>query len=169
MKNNLIYNPIAKQIFEAESAKRLFENEKVNDLIKKISNNALDTFKVLIFDIASRRERDPDFIREILKDISDSKTVKQITAKMKDYGSEADISSSAFAETKTLYLKALRKFCDALDRINEISGEKGKKIVEFFRSRPESLQMIVDKIAEEIKKKEESLNESLGIGYGKRI
>jgi hypothetical protein len=169
MKNNLIYNPIAKQIFEAESAKRLFENEKVNDLIKKISNNALDTFKVLIFDIASRRERDPDFIREILKDISDSKTVKQITAKMKDYGAEADVSSSGFAETKTLYLKALRKFCDALDRINEISGEKGKKIVEFFQSRPESLQMIVDKIAEEIKKKEESLNESLGIGYGKRI
>jgi hypothetical protein len=88
---------------------------------------------------------------------------------MKDYGAEADVSSSGFAETKTLYLKALRKFCDALDRINEISGDKGKKIVEFFQSRPESLQMIVDKIAEEIKKKEESLNESLGIGYGKRI
>ena len=49
MRNNSIYNPIAKMMLN-EHASLILENEKVDSLISKISDNALKCFKIINFE-----------------------------------------------------------------------------------------------------------------------
>ena len=53
MNNYLRYNPIARQIFEAEASKVSDTNKVVENLIKSICNNSFDIFKIVCFDLGS--------------------------------------------------------------------------------------------------------------------
>ena len=172
-------NPIARQ-FLGEYQESLLENEQVDQLLSKIADNTLNCFKFLNFDLAPKRERNPDVIRVKLSAISDSNSVKSLTAKLKDYSSDSDIINSKFAETKRLYLEALDKLCDSLNRTSEISKEKNDVILKQFRISCTKLQNSIDTIAkqaqEEEKRRElsenegfDQLNESLFGGYKNRI
>ena len=80
MKNPYLNNLVASRMFEGHYTK-LFENEKVDSLASKLADNALNVFKVLTFDLAPKRDRNPDVIRVKLSDIANSDNVKQMTAK----------------------------------------------------------------------------------------
>ena len=121
MNNNpYIHNSIAKQLLEGYYTK-LLENEQVDSLLVKVCDNALNAFKILTFDLAPKRDRNPDVIRLKLSDVASSKTVKSLTAKLIDYADDNDLANSKYAEAKRLYLESLYKFAEALDRTSEIS------------------------------------------------
>ena len=147
-KNPYIYNPVARMMLESlnqapqknpsayvnnsvanmileEQRQKLFENEDVDSLINKASDNAINCFKTIVFDIAPKRDRNVESMRLKLSDIANSKTVKEITAKLEDYSKESDVVDSKYAEAKTLCMSSLDKFCEALNRAVEIS--KGKE------------------------------------------
>jgi hypothetical protein len=182
MKNPYLNNPVAKAIFESHYTK-LFENEKVDSLATKLSDNALNVFKILTFDLAPKRDRNPDVIRVKLSDIANSDSVKQLTAKLLDYADDNELVNAKYAESKRLYLEALKKLCEALERVAEISKEKGEVILKGFKISPTKLQNIIDNIAkqaeEETKLKAanesdsyddlEAINESILVGYRGRI
>lgn len=180
MKNPYLNNLVAKSILEGYYMEKLFENEKVDSLASKLSDNALNVFKVLTFDLAPKRDRNPDVIRVKLSDIANSETVKQLTAKLLDYADDNELVNAKYSEAKRLYLECLKKLCDALERIAEISKEKGETILKNFKISPTKLQNIIDNIAkqaeEETKLKAtnesfefEYLNESILVGYRGRI
>ena len=180
MKNPYLNNLVAKSILEGYYTEKLFENEKVDSLASKLSDNALNVFKVLTFDLAPKRDRNPDVIRVKLSDIANSETVKQLTAKLLDYADDNELVNAKYSEAKRLYLECLKKLCDALERIAEISKEKGETILKNFKISPTKLQNIIDNIAkqaeEETKLKatnesfeSEYLNESILVGYRGRI
>lgn len=173
MNNYLRYNPIARQIFEAEASKVSDTNKVVENLIKSICNNSFDIFKIVCFDLGSSVERNPDNLREKLKDISDSKNIVEITSKLKDYCSESELSSRLLSETKSLYCEALNEFCDALNRINEISDKKGMIAVSCIKTSCSNLQRNVDFYATEKQKRSGDadgfVNESIFVGFGDRI
>lgn len=179
MKNPYLNNLVAKSILEGHY-ERLFENEKVDSLANKLSDNALNVFKVLTFDLAPKRDRNPDVIRVKLSDIANSGTVKQLTAKLLDYADDNELVDAKYAEAKRLYLACLNKLCEALERIAEISKEKGEIILKSFKISPTKLQNIIDNIAKQaeeetkLKATNESedfdlVNESLFVGYRGRI
>jgi len=179
-KNPYIYNPIAKSLLE-EYHTRILENEQVDSLLVKICDNALNAFKILTFDLAPKRDRNPDVIRLKLSDVADSKTVKSLTAKLIDYADDNDLLDSRYAETKRLYLDSLKKFAEALDRASEISKSKDDVIFKQFKIATTKLQNSIDNIAkqaeEDAKKLNDSeefnyldsLNESIFTGYKNRI
>ena len=179
-KNPYLNNLVAKSILEGYYTEKLFENEKVDSLASKLSDNALNVFKVLTFDLAPKRDRNPDVIRVKLSDIANSETVKQLTAKLLDYADDNELVNAKYAEAKRLYLECLKKLCEALERISEISKEKGETILKNFKISPTKLQNIIDNIAKQaeeetkLKAANESLefdflNESLFVGYRGRI
>jgi hypothetical protein len=182
MKNPYLNNLVAKGIFEGYYTK-LFENEKVDSLANKLSDSALNVFKVLTFDLAPKRDRNPDVIRIKLSDISNSNSVKQLAAKLLDYADDNELVDVKYAEAKRLYLECLKKLCDCLERIAEISSEKGEVIIKAFKISPIKLQNIIDNIAkqaeEETKLKVaneadlldyyDDINESFLTGYKGRI
>lgn len=183
-KNPYIFNPVAKH-FIGEYEQQLFENERVDDLLGKISDNALNIFKTLTFDIAPKRDRNPDVVRVKLSHISDSKTVKQLVAKLLDYADDNDVYNSEFAEVKRLYLESLKKYCEALERAVELSKDKEGLVLKRFQMASMKLQNSIDFIAKEAEKEEEMkakklkesfytgeyevLNENLFQGYRGRI
>lgn len=180
-KNPYLNNPVAKSLFN-EHYEVILENEKVDALLNKISDNALDAFKILTFDLAPARDRNPDVMRVKLSDISNSKNVKELTAKLLDYAGDNDLLNSKYAETKRLYLEALKKLAEALKRASEIGKDKDEVILKSFRKSPVKLQNTLDNIAKEAekelksKKVEESelflgnpILESMFTGYKGRI
>lgn len=179
MKNPYLNNLVANSII-GEYYGKLYENEKVDSLANKLSDNALNVFKILTFDLAPKRDRNPDVIRVKLSDIANSGTVKQLTAKLLDYADDNELADAKYAEAKRLYLECLDKLCEALERIAEISKEKGEIILKSFKISPTKLQNIIDNIAKQaeeetkLKATNESenldrLNESLFVGYRGRI
>jgi len=186
-KNPYIYNPIAKMMLESlnqtpqknpsayvnnsvanmlleEQRQKLFENEDVDSLINKASDNAINCFKTIVFDIAPKRDRNVESMRLKLSDISNSKTVKEITAKLEDYSKESDVVDSKYAEAKTLCMSSLEKFCDALNRAVEISKGKEADLVKKVKNDVTKLQQSLDLItkqAQEEADKQKSLGESI--------
>ena len=160
-----IHNPIAKQLLEGYYEK-LFENEQVDSLLVKISDGALNAFKILTFDLAPKRDRNPDVIRVKLSDIANSKTVKSLTAKLIDYADDNDLSDSRFAESKRLYLDALKKFAEALDRSSEIAKSKDDVILKQFKLSVSKLQNSIDNIAKQAEEEEKAKNESFDSEFG---
>lgn len=182
-RNYTSLNPIAKQLFEGHYGS-LFENEKVDALLQKISDHALNTFKILVFDLAPKRDRRPDSIREKLSKLANSKSVSSLTATMQDLASENDLGNSKYSESKRLYLEALGKFSEALNRSHEINKSKDEVILKIFKLAPTKIQNQIDNIAKEddARKKEmekvaeswqswdeDSLFENLFTGYRSRV
>lgn len=165
MNKNHIYlkNPVAKQMLEGYYSD-LFENEKVDALLKKISDNALNTFKILTFDLAPKRDRKPDVVRTKLAKLADSKTVSSLAATMQDLAEDNELANSRFSEAKRLYLEALSKFGEALKRSHEINKSKDEVILKIFKLAPSKIQNVIDGIAKEElerqKKEEAELKES---------
>ena len=176
-KNPYIYNPVAKSILGFYN-ENLFENEKVEPVLSKICDQALNIFKILNFDLAKKRDRNPDVMRDKLSDLAKSKTVKSLTGKLLDYSNDADVSDSRFAEVKRLYIESLSKFLDALNRASEIGkGKTDSFILKKFKIDPMKIQNTLDSIAQQAEEEEEkmlraeaeSLNESIFIGYSGRV
>ena len=159
MRNNSIYNPIAKMILNEHSS-LILENEKVDSLISKISDNALNCFKIINFDLAPKRERNPNVMREKLSSISGSKSVKTLTSKLIDYSENSELSNSKYHEAKEEYISALKKFCKALVRTAELSKDKEAEILKRFKTPPANLQNALDSIAERVKEERKKLEES---------
>ncbi len=165
MNNNpYIYNPVAKSLL-GEYHSRLLENEQVDSLLVKVCDNALNAFKILTFDLAPKRDRNPDVIRLKLSDVADSKTVKSLTAKLIDYADDNDLLDSKYAETKRLYLDSLKKFCEALDRTSEISKSKDDVIFKQFKIATTKLQNSIDNIAKQAEEDAKKLNDSEGFEF----
>jgi len=177
MKEYYKYNPIARQLFEAEAnlaANKTSNGKKlVLDFISRVVDSTMDVFKSIIFDMASSNDRNPDSVREKLSDIANSKSLSEVTSKLKDYADESSISSRLLSDSKALYLECLNRFCDVLSRIDEISKDKGKDALQEFSKNCYSLQRSIDNLAKvKLKKIEETkkmLNESIYMGYGDRI
>jgi hypothetical protein len=180
-KNPYIYNPVAKSFIQ-EHLDKIFENENVDQLLVKVADNALNAFKIITFDLAPKRDRNPDAIRVKLSDITNSNNIKELTAKLLDYADDNDLSNSKFYESKKLYLDALGKFCDALKRTSEISKAKDEVAIKQFKLAANKLMNSIDnaaKQAEEEEKKanenldlyffEDALNESIFTGYKDRL
>jgi hypothetical protein len=180
-KNPYLNNLVARSLFESHYEK-IFENEKVDALLNKISDNALDAFKILTFDLAPSRDRNPDIMRVKLSDISNSDNVKELTAKLIDYADDNDLLNQKYSETKRLYLEALKKLSAALNRAVEIGKDKDEVILKAFKKSPLKLQNTLDNIAKEAeealkaKKKNESedfignpIFESIFTGYRGRV
>jgi hypothetical protein len=167
-----IYNPVANMMMREHSS-LILENEKVDALISKISDNALNCFKIINFDLAPKRERNPNVMREKLSSISSSKTVKTLTSKLIDYSESAELSNSKYHEVKDEYISALKKFCKALVRTAEVSKEKESEILKRFKVPPANLQNALDSIAERAKDEKEKMNESFlnesHIGFNTRL
>jgi len=170
-KNPYVHNPIAERLL-GDYNQRLFENEKVEPVISKICDQILNIFKILNFDLAKKRDRNPDVMRDKLSDISKSKTVKSLTGKIVDYADDADVSDSRFAEVKRLYIESLKKFTEALNRASEISkGKSDGFILKKFKIDPTKIQTTLDYVAKQaeeeeekmLKAEEEALSESLFI------
>ena len=156
-----------------EHSSLILENEKVDALISKISDNALNCFKIINFDLAPKRERNPNVMREKLSSISSSKTVKTLTSKLIDYSESSELSNSKYHEVKDEYISALKKFCKALIRTAEVSKEKESEILKRFKVPPANLQNALDSIAERAKDEKEKMNESFlnesHIGFNTRL
>ena len=159
MRNNSIYNPIAKMMLN-EHYSLILENEKVDSLMSKISDNALNCFKIINFDLAPKRERNPNVMREKLSSISGSKSVKTLTSRLIEYSENAELSNSKYHEAKEEYLSALKKFCKALVRTAELSKDKEAEILKRFKTPPANLQNALDSIAERVKEERKKLDES---------
>lgn len=174
MRNNSIYNPIAKMMLNEHSS-LILENEKVDSLISKISDNALNCFKIINFDLAPKRERNPNVMRDKLSSISGSKSVKTLTSKLIDYSENSELANSKYHEVKEEYISALKKFCKALVRTAEVSKEKESEILKRFKTPPTVLQNALDSIAERIKDEKKKLEESVyfvnesHIGFNTRL
>ena len=179
MNNYLNRNPIAKQ-FVIETYK-LNENASVDTLLKRATETTLDTFKKLVFDIASKSNRNPDALRAMLLDIGSSQTVKGLIAKMKDYADEVELSDPRYAQVKQMYLEALTSIGDALKRLVEVDPNLGSMIIDNYKSISKKLIDSLDDIAMSYSKtmsQNESngsdeaqyiLNESIFTGYKGRI
>ena len=181
MNNNpYIHNQVAKQLLEGYYNK-ILENEQVDSLLVKVCDNALNAFKVLTFDLAPKRDRNPDVIRLKLSDVSNSKTIKSLTAKLIDYANDNDLVDTKYAESKRLYMESLNKFAEALDRASEISKSKDDVIFKQFKMSISKLQNSIDNIAkqaeEDAKRLDDSesfdydgiVNESIFTGYKNRV
>ena len=174
MKNYSIYNPIAKMLLNEHSS-LILENEKVDSLISKISDNALNCFKIVNFDLAPKRERNPNVMREKLSSISGSKSVKTLTSKLIDYSENSELANSKYHEVKNEYISALKKFCKALIRTADISKEKESEILKRFKTPPANLQNALDSISERTKEENSKIEESYNflneshVGYSARL
>ena len=174
MRDISVHNPIARMLLKGHSS-LILENEKVDSLISKISDNALNCFKVVNFDLAPKRERNPNVMREKLSSISGSKSVKTLVSKLIDYSENSELSNSKYSEVKEEYISALKKFCKALIRTSELSKDKESEILKRFKTPPANLQNALDSIAERVKEEKKKLEESVyfvnesHIGFNTRL
>jgi len=181
-KNPYIYNPVAKMILE-NSGSMIFENEKLDAIILKLIDTSLLVFQKLSFDLAPKRERNPDRLRTKLSQIANSKNVKEITSTLTDDSNYEDVKNSKYSEAKNYYTKSIKNFSDALDRIVELDKTKQDFIVQKSKIAAKNLQLTVDNIAkraEETEQKREVkesysfdvddlLSEGLFTGYKRRV
>jgi hypothetical protein len=158
-KNPYIYNPVAKSFIQ-EHLDKIFENENVDQLLVKVADNALNAFKIITFDLAPKRDRNPDAIRVKLSDITNSNNIKELTAKLLDYADDNDLSNSKFYESKKLYLDALGKFCDALKRTSEISKAKDEVAIKQFKLAANKLMNSIDNAAKQAEEEEKKAKEN---------
>lgn len=163
-KNPYIHNPVASKFFQ-ERLDKLFENENVDQLLMKVADNALNSFKIITFDLAPKRDRNPDAIRVKLSDVTNSKNVKELTAKLLDYADDNDLSNSRFYDAKKLYLDALTKFCEALKRTSEISKAKDEVAIKQFKLSATKLMNSIDNAAKQAQEEEKKANENLDLYF----
>ncbi len=181
-KNPYIYNPVAKMMIE-NYHEQLLENEKVDAVLAKLVDNSLTIFQKLAFDLAPKRERNPDLLRVKLSKIANSKTVKELASNLEDEGLYDEIGDHRYAEVKNLYIDSLKDFTGALKRASEIDKSKDDFILKKVRVDAKNLQSTVDllaKRAEDLEKKrkarekelnesEDAINEGLFTGYKGRV
>lgn len=160
MNEYLKSNPIAKQL--SVETYKLFENEDVDNLLKKTNELLLSAFKKVVFDIASEKNRNPDSFRKKFEDVSNSSSVKGLIAKLKDYASDVELIDSGYAEIKKLYIDSIGMLGDAIKRAVELDPSLEAKIIDYFKSAGDKIQKTMDIIAKEIQK---SINEGLTIGF----
>lgn len=163
-KNPYINNPVAK-MFIQERFDKLFENENVDQLLVKIADNALNAFKIITFDLAPKRDRNPDSFRTKLSDVINSNNLKELTAKLMDYADDNDLSNSKFYDAKKLYYDALEKFCDSLKRTSEISKAKDEVAIKQFKLAANKLMNSIDSVAKQAEEEEKKANENLDLYY----
>jgi hypothetical protein len=159
-----IYNSVAKNFIQ-ERLDKIFENENVDQLLVKVADNALNAFKIITFDLAPKRDRNPDAIRVKLSDITNSNNIKELTAKLLDYADDNDLYNSKFYESKKLYLDALGKFCDALIRTSEISKAKDEVAIKQFKLSANKLMNSIDNAAKQVEEEEKKANENLDLYF----
>jgi hypothetical protein len=163
-KNPYIHNSVARIFFD-EYIEKIFENENVDELLVKIADNALNCFKIVTFDLAPKRDRNPDVIRVKLSDITNSKSIKEMTSKLLDYSDDNDLGNSKFYEAKKLYLDSLKKFSEALNRTSEITKAKDEVAIKQFKLAAEKLMNSIDNIAKQAKEEEKKANENLDLYF----
>jgi hypothetical protein len=163
-KNPYIHNSVARIFFD-EYTEKIFENENVDELLVKIADNALNCFKIVTFDLAPKRDRNPDVIRVKLSDIINSKSIKEMTSKLLDYSDDNDLGNSKFYEAKKLYLDSLKKFAEALNRTSEITKAKDEVAIKQFKLAAEKLMNSIDNIAKQAKEEEKKANENLDLYF----
>jgi hypothetical protein len=163
-KNPYIHNSVARIFFD-EYTEKIFENENVDELLVKIADNALNCFKIVTFDLAPKRDRNPDVIRVKLSDITNSKSIKEMTSKLLDYSDDNDLGNSKFYEAKKLYLDSLKKFAEALNRTSEITKAKDEVAIKQFKLAAEKLMNSIDNIAKQAKEEEKKANENLDLYF----
>lgn len=178
MRNYFTHNPAAKSIIT--DFMKLNENASVDNLLKRATEICLDTFKKIVFDLASQENRNPDVLRSILLDIASAKTVKSLVAKIKDYAGESELADSRFSKVKNMYMNALNSMGDALKRLVEIDSKLEDSIIDSYKTSANRLISSLDSIALSFSKKKatnesssfdfnsNSLNESL-VGFSGRI
>lgn len=179
MQNYFTHNPAARSIIS--DYMKLNENSSVDNLLKRATEICLDTFKKIVFDLASQENRNPDVLRAMLTDVASAKTVKSLVAKIKDYASEADLGDSRFSKVKNMYMSALNSMGDALKRLVEIDSKLEDSIIDTYKNSANRLISSLDSIALSYSKKKaanesmiynfnlDSLNESIFIGFRGRI
>jgi len=178
MNNYFRSNPVAHQFLI--STLNLNENASVDNLLKKTTEAALDTFKKIVFDLTTKENRNPDKFRSMLNEVGSAKGVRGMIAKMKDFAEEADIADSKLAQVKQIYLDALGQVGEALKRLVEIDGRMGAMILDHYRLMAKRLISAMDDIASAYSKKilltenfrtalNSPLNESENVGFHGRI
>jgi hypothetical protein len=179
MHNYFTHNPAAKTIIS--DYMKLNENASVDNLLKRATEIFLDTFKKIVFDLASRDNRNPEVLRDMLLNVATSKTVKSLVAKIKDYADEAELGDSRFSKVKNMYTSALNSMGDALKRLVEVDSKLEDGIINTFKISANRLISSLDSIAVGVSKKKstnessnyeynyQSINESAGIGFTGRI
>lgn len=179
MRNYFTHNPAAKSIIT--DFMKLNENASVDNLLKRATEICLDTFKKIVFDLASQENRNPDVLRAMLLDISSSKTIKSLVAKIKDYAGEAELGDSRYSKVKNMYMQSLNSLGDALKRLVEIDSKLEDSIIDTYKISANRLISSLDSIAMSYSKKKsayeslnfdftsQSINESISIGFRGRI
>lgn len=179
MHNYFTHNPAAKAIIS--DFMKLNENASVDNLLKRATEISLDTFKKIVFDLASQDNRNPDVLRAMMLDVASAKTVKSLVAKIKDYAGEAELGDSRFSKVKNMYINALNSMGDALKRLVEVDSKLEDSILNTFKISANKLISSLDSIAINVSKKQAanealfletvagSINESLFIGFKGRI
>lgn len=158
--NYLKTNFIARQFANNQM---LFENEKIDNLLQKISDTSLEIFKRMNFDIAPKKDRRLDVMKVKLSDIASSKTSIEALAKIKEYSEDNDISDGNYSDAKDLYMKSLDNFIEAMKALREVSKEKDSVFIKNIKSNAEELQSSLNELADKILNKEKkSLKESIG-------
>ena len=178
MNNYFRSNPVAHQFLI--STFNLNENASIDNLLKKTTEAALDTFKKIVFDLATKENRNPDKLRSMLNEVGSAKGVRGMIAKMKDFAEESDVADSKLAQVKQIYLDALNQVGEALKRLVEIDGKLGAMILDHYRLMAKRLISAMDDIASAYSKKilltenivtyqNSVLNESENVGFQGRI
>lgn len=160
-------NPIAKRM--SIETFRVFENESVDELIKKLSIALFDTYKKVVVDFAPSKQKKMSTIKEKLKDTANSSTFSTLLAKVKDYARETDIENSALADVKALYIDAMDQISDAIKRSIEIDPKLEDKAIKHFQGRTSKYAASLESAYKRRKEEQDELNESLGLGLKGRV
>jgi hypothetical protein len=163
MHNYFTHNPAAKAIIT--NFMNLNENASVDNLLKRATEISLDTFKKIVFDLASHDNRNPDVLRAMLLDVASAKTVKSLVAKFKDYADEAELGDARFSKVKNMYVNALNSLGDALKRLVEVDSKLEDGIINTFKISSNRLISSLDSIAVNYSKKQ-TTNENFSLGFG---
>lgn len=169
MKDYFKFNPVAKQFAGYELIK---ENEKVDSLLKKVSDASLEIFKKLNFDLAPLKDRKVDVIRLKLRDILNSSTGPEMLAKMKDYSDENQLADGKYEGTKKIYLDSMDLLDKAIGKIKDISKDKDAIFVEYVKTAAKNTQSNLDELEKkkiEAEKEKKKVNDSLNIYNNEQI
>ena len=169
MKDYFKFNPIAKQFYGYELIK---ENEKIDALLKKVSDSSLEIFKKLNFDLAPSKDRKVDVFRLKLRDILNSSTGPEMLAKMKDYSDENQLVDGKYEGTKKNYMDSMDLLDKAIKKIKDISKEKDSIFVEYVKSASKNTQSNLDELEKkkiESEKEKKKINDSLEIEESDKI
>jgi hypothetical protein len=155
-------NPVARQL--SIETLRLNENESVEELIQKLSTSLFDVYKKTVIDLAPTKQKKITVVKEKLKDTANSANLKSLIAKMKDYAKETELSSSSYADVKSLYIDGMMELADSLKRMVEIDPKLEDKVIKHFQNRTSKYMGAFEQILKMEKEEEKELNESLRVG-----